>query len=157
LRKVIPPLAVAIVFTLIAISVHNAFLLNDYRNFSSAEKVEILIEPGDTGVKIAQKLKASGVIKAEKVFIKIAINDKRANSISPGSHELDVGISAQSALEQLLDPKRNRGLFGFVEGLRKNEIFDLLAKSKLVTGKYSANAKIDPLYKTNDSAILHFG
>ena len=90
------------------------------------------------------------MIKAEKVFIKIAINDKRANGISPGLHELDVGISAQSALEQLLDPKRNRGLFGFVEGLRKNEIFDLLAKSKLVTGKYSANAKIDPLYKTKD-------
>ena len=109
-----------------------------------------MIEPGDTGAKIAQKLKDSGVIKAEKVFIKIAINDKRANSISPGLHELDVGISAQSALEQLLDPKRNRGLFGFVEGLRKNEIFDLLTKSKLVTGKYSANAKIDSLYKTKD-------
>jgi len=150
LRKVIPPLAVAIIFTLFAISTHNAFLLNDYRNVSSAEKVEILIEPGDTGVKIAQKLKDSGVIKAEKVFIKIAINDKRANGISPGLHELDVGISAQSALEQLLDPKRNRGLFGFVEGLRKNEIFDLLTKSKLVTGKYSANAKIDSLYKTKD-------
>ena len=150
MRKVIPPLAVAIIFTLFAISTHNAFLLNDYRNVSSAEKVEILIEPGDTGVKIAQKLKDSGVIKAEKVFIKIAINDKRANGISPGLHELDVGISAQSALEQLLDPKRNRGLFGFVEGLRKNEIFDLLTKSKLVTGKYSANAKIDSLYKTKD-------
>ena len=99
---------------------------------------------------IAEKLKEFGVIKAEKVFIKIAINDKRANGISPGLHELDLGISAQSALEQLLDPKRNRGLFGFVEGLRKNEIFDLLAKSKLVTGKYSGNAKIDPLYKTKD-------
>jgi UPF0755 protein len=150
LKKLLSPLAIGLIFTLIAISVHNAFLLNDYRSVSSIEKIDILIESGDTGVKIAQKLRESGVIKAEKVFYKIAINDKRSNGISPGLHELDVGISAQSALEQLLDPTRNRGLFGFVEGLRKYEIFDLLTKSKLVTGKYSANTKIDPLYKTKD-------
>jgi len=141
---------IGLIFSLLAITVHNAFLLNDYRIVSSTEKVEILIESGDTGAEIAKKLKANRVIKAEKVFLKIAINDKRANGISPGLHQIDVGISAQSALEQLLDPKRNRGLFGFVEGLRKSEILDLLSKSKLVTGKYSANTKIDPLYKTKD-------
>ena len=141
---------IGLIFSLLAITVHNAFLLNDYRIVSSTEKVEILIESGDTGAEIAKKLKANRVIKAEKVFLKIAINDKRANGISPGLHQIDVGISAQSALEQLLDPKRNRGLFGFVEGLRKSEIIDLLSKSKLVTGKYSANTKIDPLYKTKD-------
>lgn len=150
MKKLLSALAVGLIFTLIAISLHNAFLLNDYRTVSSESKVEILIEPGDTGVKIAQKLKQAGVIKAEKVFYKIAINDKRANGISPGLHELDIGISAQSALEQLLDPKRNRGLFGFVEGLRKNEIFELLTKSNLVTGKYSGKTNIDPLYKTKD-------
>ena len=141
---------IGLIFSLLAITVHNAFLLNDYRIVSSTEKVEILIESGDTGAEIAKKLKANRVIKAEKVFLKIAINDKRANGISPGLHRIDVGISAQSALEQLLDPKRNRGLFGFAEGLRKSEILDLLSKSKLVTGKYSANTKIDPLYKTKD-------
>ncbi len=150
MKKLLFAFLVGLVFSFVAINIHNAFLLNDYRNVSSSEKVEILIEPGDTGVEIAQKLKANGVIKAEKVFLKIAINDKRSNGISPGLHQIDVGISAQSALEQLLDQKRNRGLFGFVEGLRKSEIFDLLSKSKLVTGKYSANTKIDPLYKTKD-------
>lgn len=150
MKRLISPIAVGVIFTLFAITLHNAFLLNDYRSISSINKAEILIEPGDTGVKIAQKLKDSGVIKAAKVFYKIAINDKRANSISPGLHQLDVGISAQSALEQLLDPKRNRGLFGFVEGLRKNEILDLLTKSKLVSGKYSGKTNIDPLYGTKE-------
>ena len=37
-----------------------------------------------------------------------------------------------------------------VEGLRKNEILDLLAKSNLVSGKYSGTTKIDQLYKTTN-------
>jgi len=119
-------------------------------NTSAVDKVEILIEPGDSGSEIAQKLRIAGVIKAEKVFYKIAINDKRSKSITPGIHEIDLKISAISALEQLLDPKRNRGLFGFVEGLRKNEILDLLVKSNLVSGKYSGTTKIDQLYKTTN-------
>jgi len=34
--------------------------------------------------------------------------------------------------------------------LRKNEILDLLAKSKLVSGKYSGSTKINQLYKTTN-------
>jgi len=46
------------------------------------------------------------VIKTSKVFYKIALNDSRAKSIAPGVHEIDLGISSQAALEQLLDAKR---------------------------------------------------
>jgi UPF0755 protein len=42
------------------------------------------------------------------------------------------------------------GLFGFIEGLRKNEILDLLAKSKLVTGKLTPTIKPDALYKSDN-------
>ena len=139
-----------LVFTLGANSFHNAFLLNDYLDSTSTQKVDILIEPGDTGTKIAEKLYKSGVIKASKVFYKIAINQKRSNSISPGIHEIDLKISAKAALDQLLDPKRNRGVFGFIEGLRKNEIFDLLKKSKLVSGNLSPSVKPDKIYKTSN-------
>ena len=112
--------------------------------------MEILIESGDTGTKIAEKLYNSGVIKASKVFYKIAINQKRSNSISPGIHEIDLKISAKAALDQLLDPKRNRGVFGFIEGLRKNEIFDMLKKSNLVSGNLSAGVKPDKIYSTSN-------
>jgi len=150
LKRLIAAVSVGLVLTLLSVSIHNAFLLNDYKNTSAVDKVEILIEPGDSGSEIAQKLRIAGVIKAEKVFYKIAINDKRSKSITPGIHEIDLKISAISALEQLLDPKRNRGLFGFVEGLRKNEILDLLAKYNLVSGKYSGTTIINQLYKTTN-------
>jgi UPF0755 protein len=150
LKKLIIALNIGVVFTILSLLFHNAFLLNDYRSTAGVDTVEIVIEPGDSGTKIAQKLKQTGVIKAEKVFYKIAINDKRSKSITPGIHEIDLQISASAALEQLLDPKRNRGLFGFIEGLRRIEIFDLLTKSKLVTGKYSGNTKISKLYKTTN-------
>jgi len=150
LKKLIAAICFGLVFTLFSVTIHNAFLLNDYKRTSGVDRVEILVEPGDSGSKIAQKLRKAGVIKAEKVFYKIAINDKRSKSISPGIHEIDLRISASAAFEQLLDPKRNRGLFGFVEGLRKNEILELLAKSNLVSGKYSGNTKIKELYKTTN-------
>ena len=150
MKKYIAVALSGLVFTLGANSFHNAYLLNDYLDSTSNQKVDILIEPGDTGTKIAEKLYKSGVIKASKVFYKIAINQKRSNSISPGVHEIDLKISAKSALDQLLDPKRNRGVFGFIEGLRKNEIFDLLKKSKLVSGDLSPSVKPDKIYKTTN-------
>ena len=88
-----------VIFSISAVFIHNAFLLNDYRATSSDQKVEILIEPGDSGTEIAQKLYKSGVIKASKVFYKIAINEKRSKSISPGVHEIDLKISSRAAFE----------------------------------------------------------
>jgi UPF0755 protein len=150
LKRLIAPLVALLVFTFALSTIHNKFLLNDYRSTTSSSQVDIVIKDGETGTQIAQKLEKAGVIKASKVFYKIAINDKRSNSISPGIHEVDIKISARSALEQLLDPKRNRGLFGFIEGLRKAEILDLLVKSKLASGKLSPAVKPDALYKTSN-------
>jgi UPF0755 protein len=150
LKKYIALVLSLFVFTFGANSIHNTFLLNDYPNTSSSQKVDILIESGDTGTKIAEKLYKSGVIKASKVFYKLAINEKRSNSISPGIHEIDLKISAKAALDQLLDSKRNRGVFGFIEGLRKNEIVDMLKKSNLVSGNLSASVRPDKVYKTSN-------
>lgn len=133
-----------------AVLLHNAFLLNDYIQTSSNLKTKVLIESGDTGTDIAKKLYQSGVIKVTKVFIKIAINQKKSNSISPGVHEIDLKISAQAALDQLLDPRRKLGVFGFVEGLRKTEILTLLEKSNLVTGKLSRSSTPDESYGTKN-------
>ena len=150
MKRLILLIAALLAFTFALSVVHNKFLLNDYLLTTTTSQVEIVIEDGDTGTQIAQKLEKAGVIKASKVFYKVAINDKRSNSISPGIHKIDLKISARSALEQLLDPKRNLGLFGFIEGLRKNEILDLLAKSKLVTGKLTPTIKPDALYKSDN-------
>ena len=150
MKRLILLIATLLAFTFALSVTHNKFLLNDYLPTTTTSQVEIVIEDGDSGTQIAQKLEKAGVIKASKVFYKVAINDKRSNSISPGIHKIDLKISARSALEQLLDPKRNLGLFGFIEGLRKNEILDLLAKSKLVTGKLTPTIKPDALYKSDN-------
>ena len=150
MKRIITPLVSLLVFTFVLSTIHNRFLLNDYRSTTSSSKVEIVIKDGETGTQIAQKLEKAGVIKTSKVFYKVAINDKRSNSISPGIHEVNIKISARAALDQLLDPKRNRGLFGFIEGLRKSEILDLLVKSELVSGKLSPAVKPDALYETSN-------
>ena len=148
MKKISRLILVAVVTTALAILIHNTFLLNDYRSTSSDQKVQVLIEPGDTGYTISIKLEESDVIKAAKVFYKIALNDRRAKSIAPGVHEIDREISSRSALEQLLDSKRILGVFGFPEGLRKSEIFELLSKSQSVTGKFSNKIYPNSIYKT---------
>lgn len=148
MKKISNLILVLAVITSIFIVIHNSFLLNDYRSTYSDQKVQVFIEPGDTGYTISIKLQESEVIKAAKVFYKIALNDRRAKSIAPGVHELDREISSQSALEQLLDSKRILGVFGFSEGLRKSEIFELLSKSKSVTDKFSNTILPNSIYRT---------
>lgn len=148
MKKISNLILVLAVITSIFIVIHNSFLLNDYRSTYSDQKVQVFIEPGDTGYTISIKLQESEIIKAAKVFYKIALNDRRAKSIAPGVHELDREISSQSALEQLLDSKRILGVFGFSEGLRKSEIFELLSKSKFVTGKFSNTIFPNSIYRT---------
>jgi len=150
LKKILGLVISVMASTLVAISFHNAFLLNDYRASSSNEKIQIIIESGDTGFDIANKLTESGVIKASKVFYKIALNDSRAKSIAPGVHEIDTRISSISALEQLLDAKRIIGIFGFSEGLRKVEILELLSKSDSVIGKPSGTVFPSKSYGTKE-------
>ena len=72
MRRLFGILLGCLIFSTSAVLIHNAFLLNDYRANTSNQKAEILIEPGDSGSEIAQKLYDSGVIKASKVFYKIA-------------------------------------------------------------------------------------
>ena len=150
MKKILGLVISVLASTLIAFSFHNAFLLNDYRASSSNEKIQIIIESGDTGFDIAKKLTESGVIKASKVFYKIALNDSRAKSIAPGVHEIDTRISSISALEQLLDAKRIIGIFGFTEGLRKVEILELLSKSDSVIGKPSGTVFPSKSYGTKE-------
>lgn len=138
------------VATTSAVLIHNTYLLNDFKAITNSEKVQVVIESGETGYEIAQKLSGAGVIKAAKVFYKIALNDSRSKSIAAGIHELDRGISSAAALDQLLDSKRIIGIFGFSEGLRKREILDLLEKSELVKGKFSGKIAPSTIYRTKE-------
>ena len=146
MKKISLLVACIILVTFTFFGIHNAFLLNDYKALATDIKIQILIEPGDTGFTIANKLEDLDIIKASKVFYKIAVNDKRAKAISPGIHAIDGQIASKVALEQLLDSDRIVGVFGFPEGLRKSEIFELLKSSKSVTGKFSNKVIANSIY-----------
>jgi UPF0755 protein len=137
-------------FTFSAVAVHNAFLLIDYRSSSNESKVDIVIQNGDTGFEIAKKLEAAGVVKTAKAFYRAALAQKRSEGISPGVHQIDLKISSNAAIDQLLDRKRNRGVIGFVEGMRAYEVFQKLEGSDLLQGVFSKKIYPDPIYSTKN-------
>jgi UPF0755 protein len=137
-------------FTLSAVTIHNAFLLIDYRSSSNESKVDIVIQRGDTGLQIAEKLEAAGVVKTAKAFYRAALTQRRSEGISPGVHQIDLKISSNAAIDQLLDRKRNRGVIGFVEGMRAYEVFQKLESSDLLQGDFSNNLYPDSIYKTSN-------
>ena len=84
--------------------------------------VNIEVGQGDHGSDIAQTLYTKGVTASVSAFYQLAVNDQRALQIAPGTHRLNLKISAKQALDQLLDPKRNIGLINVFEGIWRTEI-----------------------------------
>ena len=103
-------------------------------SLSGAAEVVIDIPAGSAGSAIAKLLFDNGVVKSSESFFRVAVGDKRSEKIAPGNHRLTKEISAQQALEQLLDPERIPNLVRVFEGNWKSEI----AKS-LVTYGFSPN------------------
>ena len=93
---------------------------------SDSEDVTISIEKGATGAAIAQVLFEAEVIKSSSSFFRVAVGDKRSESIAPGSHRIQLNLCAKDALDQLLDPKRIVGLISVIEGAWSSEIADAM-------------------------------
>ena len=96
---------------------------------SEGEDVSISIEKGATGAAIAQVLFEAKVIKSSSSFFRVAVSDKRSESIAPGSHRIQLNLCARDALDQLLDPKRIVGLISVIEGAWSSEIADAMVSS----------------------------
>lgn len=98
----------------------------------SNSDVEVIIEipAGASGAQIGKLLLSNKVIKSSDAFFRLAVGDKRSEKIAPGPHRLTRSISAQQALDQLLDAKRMPSLVKIIEGQWKSEII----KSLLIYG-----------------------
>ena len=66
--------------------------------------VQVEVAPGDTSSDIAKALVAAGVVKSTTAFIDAAQSDPRSRDIQPGTYQLKLKMSAQSALALLVDP-----------------------------------------------------
>ena len=94
-----------------------------------SEEVSIEIKAGEAGSSIASSLFANGVVKSSQSFFKVAVSDPRSAQIAPGTHRLQKGLCAESALNQLLDSKRIVGLVNIVEGAWISEILPQMTKA----------------------------
>ena len=97
-------------------------------SLSGATEVIIDIPAGSSGSAIAKLLFDNEIIKSSEAFFRVAVGDKRSEKIAPGNHRLSKTISAQQALEQLLDPERIPNLIRIYEGNWKSEIAKSLVK-----------------------------
>lgn len=107
-----------------------------YANFpdrviaETEKSVSISIPTGATGAEIAALLKAAGVVASAESFFRAAVANPKAGSIAPGTHSLSLKISGETALDQLLDPKRITDLIKIVEGAWNSEVFALMVATK---------------------------
>ena len=114
-------------------------------SLAGAAEVVIDIPAGSAGSAIAKLLFDNGVVKSSEAFFRVAVGDKRSEKIAPGNHRLTKEISAQQALEQLLDPERIPNLVRVSEGNWKSEIAESLVKYGFSGNEVSralANAKM---------------
>ena len=117
-------LITALTFGLFSIRSQNSSV-PDYSNAQIVEgSPEVIIEipNGASGSQVAQILFDNGVVKSVESYFRIAVGDPRSQRVAPGSHRVNLQISAKQALEQLLDPSRIPNLLKVFEGEWKSEV-----------------------------------
>lgn len=100
----------------------------DYEGEGSGE-VTVEIPEGAGGGQIGQVLLEADVVASAEAFSNLAAADPRATDIQPGTYLMAEQMSADSALERLLDPG-SRQVAGVTvrEGLWTEEVFAILAE-----------------------------
>lgn len=94
----------------------------------NSPEVIIEIPNGASGSKVAQILYENGVVKSTTSYFRVAVGDERSQKVAPGSHRINLKISAKQALVQLLDPTRIPNLLKVFEGEWKSEVASSLRK-----------------------------
>ena len=87
------------------------------------------VEQGDTPTDIGRELKDMDVVKSVDAFIEAAVADERSNGIQVGFYELREQMSAQGALDVLVDPDNIvQTTVTIPEGLTVDDTIKRLAK-----------------------------
>lgn len=89
----------------------------DYEGQGSG-RVVIQVRAGDSAQQVGVTLQANGVVKSVKAFTRAATEDRRSRRLQPGFYAMRLKMSAQAALQLLLDPRsRVRGRVTLPEGI----------------------------------------
>ncbi|GAA3992836.1 endolytic transglycosylase MltG [Streptomyces plumbiresistens] len=77
----------------------------DYAGDGTSELVTVVIPKGAFGSTIGQKLKEAGVVKSVDAFVAAQDQNPKGKTIQAGAYLLKTQMSAESAIEMMLDPK----------------------------------------------------
>ncbi|MGV8969403.1 MAG: endolytic transglycosylase MltG [Microbacteriaceae bacterium] len=77
----------------------------DYEGSGNGEEVDIVIQSGEIGEDIARSLYESGVTMTFESFYRLLLVQDPPASFQPGTYSLQKQMSAQSALDALLNPE----------------------------------------------------
>jgi UPF0755 protein len=111
-------------------------------SFDGKPEIIVDIPAGSSGSAIARLLFDNGIIKSSESYFRVAVGDKRSETVAPGNHRLTLQISAKQALEQLLDADRIPNLIRMYEGGWKSEVITALIAYGFT------KAEIDQAFKT---------
>jgi UPF0755 protein len=102
-------------------------LPNDYEGAGNGEEVLVTIAPGDIGEDVALTLQQEGVTMSFSAFYDLLLADSSIQ-FQPGTYALQGEMSAQAALEALLNPEnRLENRVTIPEGTVLTETLELLA------------------------------
>jgi UPF0755 protein len=108
---------------------------DDYSG-SGTGKVVIEVPAGANGQQIADILASKDVVKSAEAFYQLSLNDSRAQSIQPGFYQLRKQMSAEAALNALVDRKnRVEGRVAVPEGANVDQIVKLIAQGSEISEK----------------------
>ncbi|MFE1026083.1 endolytic transglycosylase MltG [Streptomyces sp. NPDC058818] len=99
----------------------------DYAGDGNGQQVTVSIPKGAGGSTIGQELKRKGVVKSVDAFIAAQQSNPRGKSIQDGAYTLEKEMSAESAVELLLNPKSRSNLI-IAEGKRNVDVYKMIDK-----------------------------
>jgi len=101
---------------------------DDYEGAGNGTEVDVTITAGDIGSDVAQTLVDSGVTASFDVFYELLLEREEEAVFIPGSYRLQQRMSAQAALDALLDPaNRLVSTVAVREGITLPTIVELLS------------------------------
>lgn len=116
----------------------------DYTGAGSGEAT-ITINSGDTGDVIAQSLVDAGVVKSFDAFYELLLRQDPAAQFFPGVYNLAEKMSAQAALDALLDPANRLENTALIhEGRSIHQAFDILSTATGIPVADFEAAAVDP-------------
>ena len=98
---------------------------NDYEGNGNGEPVDIVIANGHIGADVAATLEDEGVTKSFDAFYDLLLTLPEQPNFLPGTYSLEQQMSAESALDALLDPEnRTLSRVSFPEGVTTTTILE---------------------------------